>query len=781
MAVSRVSSGDLRWSLDPRKVSGDDPSWPGGPEVVEQLGAALELSRQRTAARHGHVFVRGGEHDATREQLVELALDRVEAEVGPDTGDRLECCFVHNFERPDCPRLLRLPSGQTRHLRLGLLELARFIRDGLEGAMQARPIRNRLQALDDRADSEMRRITAPLEKEFKPHGLVLVREEVGQLVRLTVHVQQTGRVITQDDLANLVAKGQVSPEEFEDIRQVIRDNQPQLREITEEVNRVWKRSRELGRRLLRAETRRLLADMARPLLDKVDVPEVREHVEAIIGDVLDKRIDKSTEHLADPELLYSANLVHSHEKALPVVRERFPTPRNLTGTIDPGWLDNRRSVAAFHGIRSGSILEASGGFLIVDAQALLEHPRSLDLLRNALFNGHVSIDAPATATASPAISLKPDPVPTDTRLVVMGSIRQWHRLSEQHPEFMQLFSAPVDVPDTVARDARSIARIASRIRRAAETLGLPTPANATVAAIVEHAARLGGAGRLSTRIDELTAVLQRAWLVARATEQSEITPFHVEQAVAEEYAMQPPWAGRPGSGTTGFPVRQERSGQVFVASLETDGAHRFGQLVRVRAAVADGGPARFEFSGTTDDGETGAAMRLETSLFQALRLDRPVALRTLIECVNESAMAPARLGQSVILGGLIALLSRLADVPLRQDLAVVGGLDVDGRLVPVDSLNERVEEVFRIAETNVASRVSGVIVPALQREELMLAPRIVDASRHDLFEVFAAGNLVQTLELLAGSSPGTWRDDGFADDTLYGLARARVLRTSAGG
>ena len=261
MALSRIPPADLRWRVDPRSLVDDEASRTAHSETLDRLVSSLSQAVADNSPARGHIFVRG--HAASdRGRLLASGLESIR----PPKREHHDFCLVHNFVYPDRPRLLRLPAGSGRKLRAGLGEISRFIRDQLESALEARPIRNRLQALSDRSDAEMRRLTQPLEKKLKPHGLVLVREEVGQLVRLTVHVQQTGRVITQDDLANLVAKGQVSPEEFDQIRTVIRDSQPQIRKLTEAINRTWNHAHQLRGRLLRAETRRLLADLAQPVL-----------------------------------------------------------------------------------------------------------------------------------------------------------------------------------------------------------------------------------------------------------------------------------------------------------------------------------------------------------------------------------------------------------------------------------------------------------------------------------------------------------------------------------
>jgi len=770
MALSRITPADLRWRIDPRKLDDTEASRTAHSTTLERLVSSLSQAIADNSPGRGHVFVRG--HAASdRDVLLENGLENLSV---PER-ERHDYCLVHNFDYPDQPRLIPLPAGSGRKFKKGLGDISRFIRDQLEGALQARPIRNRLQALEERSDAEMRRVTSGLEKKLKPHGLVLMREEVGQLVRVTVHVQQTGRVITQDDLANLVAKGQVSPDEFDKIREVIRDCQPEIRKITESINATWNQAQQLRARLLRAETRRLLADLAQPLLQRFEQPEVKQHIDAIIGDVLEKRVDKPTAHLADPELLYGVNLVHSAPgNGINVLYEQVPTPRNLGGTIDPAWLENRRSVASYLGVRGGSLINAGGGFLVIDAEDLLQYPRSIALLRNALANGAVHIEPPPDTATSPAISLRPAAIPVDTRVIVCGTNTHWQRLQQEYPEFIGLFAAPIDIPDSIPRDTAGVNWIAGRLRDTARRIHSAPVSDEAIGALVEQAARMGGPDRLSTRMGDLFTVMRMAAVIADSGEGSHVSAVHVHEAIDR---MRPP---RPMSSnlrfeTGGFPARQHQVGQVHVCGLEPDGDRNYGQLIRIQASLAHAPDTRIAFEGAAHAPGRQISIRIESALAQSMRMEKSIGLHALISCGSTSSGNPPSSGSTLILGSVLALISRLSDVPMRQDLAVIGNLDSDCRLTPVEGINARIEDSFRIAQQNAASGNPGVVIPHIQRKDLMLRPELVQAVRNDLFQVYAAGNLSQVLEMLTGASPGQWRDGRFTPESMFDRARACMM------
>ncbi|GAB4177856.1 MAG: ATP-binding protein [Wenzhouxiangellaceae bacterium] len=759
MALSHLSAAELRWTPDPASLDrGDAAAGNPWPALEHELRLRLTGMLRPGASTRRQLFIQHAP-GIDAQQLLRQSLDSIEAAPGTEE----DFCFVHNFNRPERPRLLRLPPGGARILHTELRQIARFIRDELEGALESRPIRNRLLAIDERTDAELRRVTAELEKRLKPHGLVLVREQVGQLVRLTVHVQQTGRVITQDDLANLVARGQVSLEEFESIREVVREIQPELQAVTERANAVWKKSRALVRRLLQVESRRLLSDLAHPLREALDEPEVIHHLDCVIADVLDNRVGQPVTGLPDPEAVYAANIVHiSVDDRLPVVWEHHPTARNLGCSIDPEW--HASGTVAFRGIRAGSLVEAHGGFLVLEAAALLARPDSVALLTRTLANARLTLEQQESGPA-----LRPDPIPLDLRLIVLGSANEWHRLREQHPVFCELFQPPLELPDSIERTPDAVAWMAGELRQIADRLRVPTPEPRALAALIEHAARLGGPGRLSLRMSRLGDLLRDAAVLAQSADEDEIGPARIHEAARRRRLP----TGDPVAAPAG---RQPRVGQCRSIAADAQAADTPSALV-IHAGVAPASDFGLAITGAVVTRPVNLAQQLQAWLGELLHLERPP--RVLVHLYVESWPAPDRApGPPLpVAATLAAVLSRLADTPLRQDRMLTGDLDPHGRLIPDARIEDRIEQAHAAMRASSQSG-GGIIIPAAHRGAMMVDTEVVHAAEHGLFEVHAATSIAQALELLTGQSPGIWRENDFPPDSLFARARRR-LQTGA--
>gem|GEM_PF-1561124 len=777
MSVSRIPPSRLRWRVDPKWLTGaghgaaDTP--PAPEQAVSQITRALELALRAGNPHRRHVFIRA-EPECDRTRLLEAAIRACK----PGDHTCPDFCYVHNFDHPDRPRLIALPAGGARNLRAELREISHFIRNRLQAALQARPVQARLNALIHRAEAEMNRHIEPLEADLKTKGLALLREPVGQLMRLTIHVRQTGRVITQDDLANLVASGQVSEQEYKQLREHIRKIQPRLREVAKQVELAWSHAHKLRARVLRMEAKRLMADLAEPLRQRFDLPAVEQQFEQILADVIEKRVDKPTEHLADPDLLYGAHLLHiADETSLPIVHEPVPSVRNLAGTIDPSWLEQRRSVASFHGIRAGSLIAAGNGLLIVDAADLLGQKGSIELLRNAMSNQQVHIEAPPEGMATAAISLRPDPVPVQAALVVNGTMEHWSRLQREHPDFLKLFSAPVDIPSSVPRERGAARWLADRLRSCARQLKPAEASDEALAALVEHAARLGGPNQLSIRLAELESILVRAALEASLNDDQRISTPHVEAAIESSRTrarINLPGKREPGT----FPSRQHQPGKAFVLCSHDGGQGLRGQVVRVQVGLARGHPSRIRFGGDCTSAGSEPGLRIESLLTQLLHLEEPANLRVIFDCRVSGEPGRIEFQESLLTGAMLALLSQLSGIPIRQDLAAVGGLDGEAMLVVAEGLNEQIEDAWQWARQITTDRIATVVVPSRQLDALMLRPALVKAVSNDLFQVVSANSLAQLLELYTGAAPGTWRDGRYPPDSLLGRARANLIGRS---
>lgn len=770
MSVSRVLPARLRWRVDPEWLTPSTDAQAGPAQAITEITRALELALHSHNSHRRHVFLRGAP-ECGHDRVLRAAIQA--CKTGHHPGR--DFCYVHNFDQPDRPRLIELPAGSAKILRAELLGISHFIRDRLEQAIKARPVQARLKALVHRAEAEMRRHIEPLEQDLASSGLALVREEVGQLIRLSIHVRQTGRVITQDDLANLVASGQVSSKEYEQLRDHIRRVQPQLRAVHKQINEVWSHSQKLRARVLRMETHRMITSLTDPLRKHFNLPSIKRHLDQLLADVVEKRVDNPTAHLADPELLYGAYMLHlSEPDSLPVIHEAAPSVRNLAGTVDPSWLENRRAAASFHGIRAGSLINAGNGLLIIDAADLLGQPRSIELLRNALTHRLVHIEAPAERMASTAISLRPDPVPIHASLVVCGSAAHWSRLQRESPDFLKLFSTPVDVPETIARDKAGARWLATRLREFARQLEPSEISREALAALVEHAARLGGPNQLSIRMDELESLVTRAALEARAGEEDHITTPYVDTAI-ESTRPRLPERNKVRRDVDLFPVRRHQPGKAYVVCIRKDGHGPGGQIVRVHAGLARATRTQFRFDGDCQDADPRAGLRIESLLAQLLHLDRPAHIRAVFDCRGDDALGPVEFQDSLITGAMLALASQLSGIPLRQDLAVIGGLDGEGILTPAPAINEQIEDAWQIARRNSSEHVAATVIPGRQVESLMLRPALVKAVNNDLFQLVSANSLVQLLELYTGGAPGVWRDHAFSEGSLLARARATVV------
>jgi predicted ATP-dependent protease len=464
---------------------------------------------------------------------------------------------------------------------------------------------------------------------------------------------------------------------------------------------------------------------------------------------------------ASPWRRYRVNVLDDHGEAqgAPVVYEDRPTYQNLVGRIEHvarmGTL-----VTDFTQIRAGALHRANGGYLILDARRVLVEPFAWEALKRALRARAIRIEplGEALGLASTA-SLEPEPIPLDVKVVLIGDRFLYYLLFELDSDFRELFKVAVDFESFVDRTEDSERRYASLLATLGRRAAL-RPLDASGAArVIEHGSRVvGDAGKLWIELDRITDLLREADYWAGAAGHSSIDGDDVQRAADARLAR----AGRPrdrlleeiARGSITIATTGAVTGQVNGLSVIDLGGVAFARPSRITARVRLG-------TGTVVDIEREVELGgpihskgvLVLSGFLAGRYvpDQPLSLSASL--VFEQSYGGIE-GDSASSAELCALLSALADVPIRQSIAMTGSVDQRGQIQPVGRINEKIEGFFDVCQARGLTGREGVVIPASNERHLMLRQDVVDAVAAGRFHVHAVETIDQGLEVLTGLPAG---------------------------
>ena len=464
----------------------------------------------------------------------------------------------------------------------------------------------------------------------------------------------------------------------------------------------------------------------------------------------------------------------------PVVYEDEPTFERLLGRIEQR-AEQGVLVTDFLMVRPGALHQANGGFLYLDVQKLLTRPLAYDGLKRALKAKQLRIESPLAAMGLLATqSLEPEPVALDVKVALLGDRWLFYLLSGLDPEFPELFKIVADFDDDIKTEGDSIGRFARQAARLAADAGLRPLAPGAVAVSLEDALRRAGdVERLSADVASLVDLLREADHLAAKAGAATIEAQHVKEAAAARERRLARIRDRAieqiDQGTVRISTEGSVVGMINGLAVLQLGGFAFGRPSRITASVRMGAGRLVDIEREAKLGgplHSKGVLILQGYLAQTFAQDFPLALAASL--VFEQSYGGVD-GDSASSAELYALVSAIADVPIRQDLAVTGSVNQAGEVQAIGGVNEKIEGFFDVCAKRGLTGSQGALIPAANIRHLMLADRVVEGVEAGRFAVYPIDHIEEGFALLTGMSVGQRGMDGhFPEGSLYARVETRL-------
>ncbi|MFH1754930.1 MAG: Lon protease family protein, partial [Candidatus Latescibacterota bacterium] len=496
--------------------------------------------------------------------------------------------------------------------------------------------------------------------------------------------------------------------------------------------------------------------------------------------------DGKSEPDTDRFIAFEVNVIveNSRSTEAPVVIETTPSYSNIFGTIERVIDSRGEHKADFTNIRAGSILRANGGYLVLNLQDLLYDPAVWPALKRTLKNQEVTIQTIDSYLMIPVSALKPEPIDIDVKVVVIGDAYSYQVLYNYDEDFKKIFKVKADFDNVMENSEDNLGKYAQFIRQICEAEQLFPFHKTGVAAIIEEGVRAAGRrNKISTQFSEIADVIREAHYWASKDEAELVTNGHVDKAKTERMKrinlIEDKLQEMIENGTILLDIDGHKIGQVNGLSVYDLGDYAFGKPTRITAEAAMGRAGVINIEREADlSGKTHnkGVLIIEGFLRKRYAQDKPMTMSASI-CFEQSYSGID--GDSASSTEIYALLSSLAEVPLRQDLAVTGSVNQKGEIQPIGGVNEKIEGFFDICSAKGLTGRQGVVIPALNKDDLMLRKDVVDAVAAGKFHIYAIKTIDQGVELLTGKKAGDRLADGtykegsinaLVDDKLHAYA-----------
>ena len=676
--------------------------------------------------------------------------------------------YVYNFKDSNRPLAIELEAGVAVDLRKEMDEVIKQLRQEIPNALQSEDYENAVNACVSQSNEVQASLFSQLEQLAKKHSFQIKSTRMGIE---TIPIVE-GRTLTEKEYSKL------SNKERKKIENARAKLEPEVLDFARKVRNVEVEAKQYVENLQKEIGRQVLDAILGSLREKYqDERAVFEHLVAVGDHILDNMFDflepedgggeedgvrfALVNERDDRFRKYQVNVFvnNKDQEHAPVIIETNPTYYNLFGKIEKN-VEHGMYLTDFSMVHAGAVHKASGGYLVLNALDIFKNPSVWETLKRVLKNRQGFIeDMGEQYSLLPTSGLRPEPIPLDIKVVLIGNDEVYRILYEMDEDFQKIFKIKADFDYKMPRNRKNLNAYASFIATRSQREELLPFDRSGVAAIIEHSSRLvEHQNFLSTRFGEIKDLTIEADFIAREHGSRSIRRIHVEEASDErERRVNLPEQSlmeMVGDGSILIDVDGERIGQINGLAVYDLGDYSFGKPGRITCTTSfeKDGLLNIEravkMSGQIHD---KGVLILQSYLRSILCKEKPLGFSASITFEQSYGMID---GDSATIAELIAIISALGKVPIAQNFAVTGSLNQFGDVQPVGGINEKVEGFYQVCEKLGRGEVYNVVIPHQNVRNLMLnldTRKAVDAGA---LKIFAVESFPQAFELVTGVALG---------------------------
>lgn len=779
---NELKASDLRCICDPKvfKFKNTSEIKPLN-EVIGQKRAVQAIEFGLNMKSPGYnIFVTGVEGTGKSTIVKDIVTKQAKTLPGPDGW-----CLVNNFKDQFRPKAIAVSYEKAAPFSKTMNKLIEALAKDLPSAFESKPYLKRLSVIKKRYSDKQNQLFQKIEKFAEDKHLQIVKSE-NEFETIPI---VDGKPLTTEDFTNL-SKGKKA-----EIEENIRLIQSQIELASVEVDKLNSALHTDVEKLMDETTLSVVKSRLGKIRSEFkDNPNILTHLAEVEQDIVEnvnlfmpsEETGTGKENIfASPQKSklqrYRVNILTNREsiKGAPVIFDTNPTYHNVMGRIEKRAYMGTVTTD-FTMVQAGSLLNANGGFLIMEMESLLMNPYVWEALKRALQTKCLTIEDITEETGFGTVSLRPEPIPLEVKVILLGGYDNFETLQTYDPRFNKIFKVRADFdyevqksPDTVQQYAQFIARVCIE-----EGLLPFTPKG--VAAIVEYGEKYVSAkDKLSIRFGPLLGVLKEADYWARKnkakliSDQYVVTAFHehrfrhnlYEEKTHESYLDK----------TIMIDVDGAITGQVNALAVYQIGDFSFGRPVRITVETFMGkdGVINIEreskLSGSTHD---KGVLILSGYMGRTFAQNYPLNLS--ISITFEQSYSGID-GDSASSTELYAIISSLAGIPIKQEIAVTGSVNQKGKIQAIGGVNQKIEGFFEVCKANDLTGKQGVMIPRANVKNLMLRKKVVDAVKKRKFHVYQVSTVEEGIEILTGVPAGKADKDGnYPEGTVFGAVQKKL-------
>lgn len=674
-------------------------------------------------------------------------------------------CYIYNFNNPNEPIAVSLPAGDGKKFKDLMDKFIKEIKVDIYNTFKNQDFEKEKTLIVQKYQERRAKLLENLNKKSKKYGFQVKTSDNGVYMMPVID----GKVIKEEEFDEL---DENVKKEYEDKASIVQEQIIQviakIKEIdAESERRVADWQSNIAILTIEGHASYVKSNLKRnkkitKFLDDVKKDIIKNISKFIEGDKQHKQEDgKPAIKETDPWDNYRVNVFvdNSEMNGAPVIMDSNYSFTNLFGKLE---YENYYGMLKtdFTMLRAGLLQKANGGYIMFQASELLTNPSCYDYLKKVLRSKEIGIDNNVEQrTSMVLVSLKPEPIPLDIKVIILGSENVYQTLLSVDEDFRKLFKIKVEFNNYAPLDEKNLNDFAGFVHGYCEEEELPHLDKSAVARLTEYASRLAGDQRkLSTKFGELSQIIVEAGTWAKLNGDNLITANYIEKTLLERkrriIKYDERYTEMINEGVLLIDTKGTKVGQINGLTVMTVGEYSFGKPVKITANSFIGKSGvinverEVEMSGSS---HSKGILILNGYLGEKFAKEMPLSLTASI-CFEQ--MYNGIDGDSASSTELYALLSSLSNVPINQSIAVTGSVNQKGEIQAIGGVNEKIEGFFEICRNRGLTGEQGVMIPKENIRNLNLNDEVIKAVKEDKFHIYAVSTIDEGIEILTGVPAG---------------------------
>ena len=676
-------------------------------------------------------------------------------------------CYIYNFDNPNMPISVSLPAGQGKEFRDNMDGFIKEIKKDIKKTFNADDFEKEKALIKQEFEEKRTALLDKLNQDALKYdfqvkasqngiymmpvvdGKAIEEEEFDKLEDSVKQEYENKSTLVQEQIMTVISQ----------IKEIERQSDKRISEwqsnialltVSAHINFLkskYKRNKKINK---------FLNDVKQDVLKNVSYFLEEDQQQQPANQPVNPAMKKP-----DPSMNYRVNLFvdNSNREGAPVIMDSNYSYNNIFGTLE---YENYYGALKtdYTMLKPGLLHQANGGYIIFQAKDLLSNPSCYEALKKALRVKELGIESIQEQRSSMVmISLKPEPIPLDLKVILIGNSQIYQTLLAMDADFKKLFKIKVEFEDDAPLNKENVNKLARIIHGFCENDGLPHLDRTAMARLTEYASKLAGShSKISTRFDDLIQIVGEAATWAKIARSKVVTEEFINKALQEQINRVKKYDTKYMEmiknhslliDTSGFEV-----GTLNGLTVMTVGDYTFGKPAKITVNTYTGKNGvvnierEVELSGSS---HSKGVLILTGYLGEMFAQDIPLCLTASI-CFEQLYNGVD--GDSASSTELYGLLSSLSEIPINQSIAVTGSVNQKGQIQPIGGVNEKIEGYFQICKMRGLDGSHGVMIPVQNVDNLQLSDEVVDAVKNKLFHIYSISTIEEGIEVLTGVPAG---------------------------